>query len=98
MLVDIVAGSVLIIYSLVLFFTGYAVGRRVKDGNDDCTDKEYEKQETVLQDIKAEIKQWYWDADKQTLRTDPCVVDSMIDLFLRTINKHLKEVENANSN
>ena len=48
--------------------------------------------------VKEEIKQWYWDADKQTLRTDPCVVDSMIDLFLRTINKHLKEVENANSN
>lgn len=34
MLVDIVAGAVLIFYSLVLFFTGYAVGRRVKDGND----------------------------------------------------------------
>ena len=43
--------------------------------------------------VKKDIKQWYWDADKQALRKDPCVVDGMIDLFIRTIDKHLKEAE-----
>lgn len=31
------------------------------------------------------IKEWYWSADKQALAKDPCVVDAMIDLFIRTI-------------
>ena len=42
----------------------------------------------VLDNIKAEIKEWYWQADKQELAKDPCVVDAMIDLFIRTINKY----------
>lgn len=42
----------------------------------------------VLDKIKAEIKEWYWQADKQALAKDPCVVDSMIDLFIRTIDKY----------
>ena len=33
MMIDIVAGAVLIFYSLMLFFTGYAVGR--KENNND---------------------------------------------------------------
>lgn len=46
-----------------------------------------------LDKIKAEIKEWYWQADKQALAKDPCVVDAMIDLFIRTINKYKAESE-----
>ena len=42
----------------------------------------------VLDKIKAEIKEWYWQADKQAIAKDPCVVDAMIDLFIRTIDKY----------
>lgn len=41
---------------------------------------------TPLDDVKAEIKGWYWQADKQALAKDPCVVDAMVDLFIRTID------------
>ena len=41
---------------------------------------------TPLDDVKAEIKRWYWQADKQALAKDPCVVDAMVDLFIRTID------------
>ena len=34
-----------------------------------------------------EIKEWYWNADKQSIAKDPCVVDAMIDLFIRTIKE-----------
>lgn len=34
-----------------------------------------------------EIKEWYWNADKQAIAKDPCVVDAMIDLFIRTIKE-----------
>ena len=44
---------------------------------------------SVLEDIKAEIKEWYWQADKQAIAKDPCVVDAMIDLFIRTIDAHI---------
>ena len=52
-----------------------------------------EKINTVLEDIKAEIKKWYFQADKQALAKDPCVVDAMIDLFIRTIDKYKAERE-----
>lgn len=42
----------------------------------------------VLDKIRAEIKEWYWQVDKQALSKDPCVVDAMIDLFIRTIDKY----------
>jgi hypothetical protein len=45
----------------------------------------------VLDEIIEEIKKWYWDADKQKIADDPCVVDAMIDLFIRTIKKHKAE-------
>ena len=45
-------------------------------------------QDSVLDQIKAEIKEWYWQADNQSLAEDPCVVDAMIDLFIRTIDKY----------
>ena len=45
----------------------------------------------ALDKIRAEIKEWYWQADKQALAKDPCVVDAMIDLFIRTIEKHQAE-------
>ena len=48
----------------------------------------------VLDKIRAEIKEWYWQADKQALAKDPCVVDAMIDLFIRTIDKYKTESEN----
>lgn len=51
------------------------------------------EQESVLDKAKAEIKEWYWQADKQALAKDPCVVDAMIDLFIRTINKYKTESE-----
>lgn len=47
----------------------------------------------MLDKIKAEIKDWYWQADKQALAKDPCVVDAMIDLFIRTIDKYKAEKE-----
>lgn len=45
------------------------------------------EQEPILNKIRAEIKEWYWQADKQALAKDPCVVDAMVDLFIRTIGK-----------
>ena len=47
----------------------------------------------VLDKMKAEIKEWYWKADKQALAKDPCVVDAMVDLFIRTIDKYEAESE-----
>ena len=41
---------------------------------------------TPLDDVKAEIKSWYWQVEKQSLAKDPCVVDAMVDLFIRTID------------
>ena len=49
-----------------------------------------------LEEIKSEIKEWYWQADKQKLSEDPCVVDAMIDLFIRTINKYISELKGEN--
>jgi hypothetical protein len=51
------------------------------------------EQEPVLDKVRAEIKEWYWKADKQALAKDPCVVDAMIDLFIRTIDKYKAEAE-----
>ena len=34
-----------------------------------------------------EIKEWYWNTDKQAIAKDPCVVDAMVDLFIRTIKE-----------
>ena len=48
----------------------------------------------ALNNIKKEIREWYWQSDKQKLAEDPCVVDAMIDLFVRTINKYIQESEN----
>lgn len=33
----------------------------------------------------AEIRKWYFNADIQKAKDDPCVIDAMIDLFIRTI-------------
>lgn len=51
------------------------------------------EQEPILDKIRAEIKDWYWQADKQALAKDPCVVDAMVDLFIRTIDKYEAESE-----
>ena len=54
--------------------------RGYEDGKSDVIDK-----------IRAEIKEWYWQVDKQALAKDPCVVDTMVDLFIRTINEYKAE-------
>lgn len=51
------------------------------------------EEKRLLDEIRAEIKEWYWQADKQELAKDPCVVDAMIDLFIRTIDKYKAESE-----
>lgn len=51
--------------------------------------KDYKRLSVALDAIRKEIKEWYWQADKQAIAKDPCVVDSMVDLFIRTINKHI---------
>ncbi len=48
---------------------------------------------SVLDNIKEDVKSWYWQADKQRLAEDPCVVDAMTDLFIRTIDKYKAESE-----
>lgn len=55
--------------------------------------KRLKEQEPILNKLRAEIKEWYWQADKQELAKDPCVVDAMIDLFIRTIDKYKAESE-----
>ena len=47
----------------------------------------------IVENIKSEIKEWYWQADKQDIAKDPCVVDAMVDLFIRTIDKYKAESE-----
>lgn len=47
----------------------------------------------VLDKIRAEIKEWYWESDKQALAKDPCVIDAMVDLFIRTIDKYKAELD-----
>lgn len=59
--------------------------------------KEHEQLAEWLKELQAhreawtkaidEIKQWYWQSDKQKLAKDPCVVDAMVDLFIRTIKE-----------
>ena len=51
------------------------------------------EQAPILDKIRAEIKEWYWQVDKQALSKDPCVVDAMVDLFIRTIDKYKAESE-----
>lgn len=58
---------------------------------------EYRQLAEWLKELKAhreawekcikEIKEWYWNADKQAIAKDPCVVDAMVDLFIRTIKE-----------
>lgn len=49
----------------------------------------------AVNDVIAEIKSWYWQADRQALAKDPCVVDSMVDMFIRTIYKHIGKAERS---
>lgn len=42
----------------------------------------------VLNNIIEEIREWYHDADVQSIAEDPCVVDAMISMFIRTVNKY----------
>lgn len=64
----------------------YDLSKKCEGKYRDCVD-------CVLDNIKTEIKEWYWQADKQALAKDPCVVDAMVDLFTQTINKYKTESE-----
>lgn len=57
----------------------------------------YDCGKSVIDKIRGEIKKWYWQADKQALAKDPCVVDAMINLFIKTIDKY-KAKEAAEDN
>lgn len=57
------------------------------------TEEEVTMADDILDKIRAEIEEWYCQADKQALAKDPCAVDAMIDLFIRTINKYKTESE-----
>lgn len=52
--------------------------------------------EDEFEKIKTEIREWYWQADKQKISKDPCVVDAMIDLFIRTVDNHISEMKGKN--
>lgn len=69
---------------------GPGINEDVTEDYNDATDMAIEalEQGLVLDKIRAEIKEWYWQADKQALAKDPCVVDAMVDLFIRTIDKY----------
>ena len=57
--------------------------------------KELQAHKEAWEKCIKEIKEWYWDADKQSIAKDPCVVDAMVDLFIRTIKEcRPKEGEN----
>ena len=65
------------------------MGKCRYDLSEDCHGKDCLA--CTLDKIKTEIKEWYWQADKQALAKDPCVVDAMVDLFIRTIDKYKAE-------
>ncbi len=48
---------------------------------------------SVLDKIIEDVRKWYWQADTQKLAEDPCEVDAMIELFIRTINRYKAESE-----
>ena len=66
---------------------------------DECTKCAVEHRQLAewLKELKAhreawekcikEIKEWCWNADKQVIAKDSCVVDAMVDLFIRTIKE-----------
>ena len=57
--------------------------------------KELQANRKAWEKCIKEIKEWYWNADKQAIAKDPCVVDAMVDLFIRTIKEcRPKEGEN----
>lgn len=49
--------------------------------------KELKSHREAWEKCIKEIKEWYWNADKQAIAKDPCVVDAMVDLFIRTIKE-----------
>ena len=79
----------------------YYIGKDMEEGfyGADCDIREIAHIEVLelLKELKAhreawekcikEIKEWYWNADKQSIAKDPRVVDAMVDLFIRTIKE-----------
>ena len=49
--------------------------------------KELKAHREAWEKCVKEIKEWYWNADKQAIAKDPCVIDAMVDLFIRTIKE-----------
>lgn len=64
------------------YLQGYSVGFNsgYKQGKEDAIDEFVNK-----------MKKYYWDRDIQSVKYDPCVIDAMIDLAIRTA----KEVKGA---
>ena len=79
-------------YGEFLFITDYPKYREMQNEIANLP-KITDNTDEVLDKIKAEIKEWYWQADKQALVKDPCVVNAMVDLFIRTINKYKESEE-----
>lgn len=69
--------------------------KRVEQLYEETIDYMEKRYKDTLDKIRAEIKEWYWQADKQALAKDPCVVDAMVDLFIRTIDKYKAEKEES---
>ena len=49
--------------------------------------KELQAHKEAWEKCIKEIKEWYCNADKQAIAKDPCVVDAMVDLFIRTMKE-----------
>lgn len=49
--------------------------------------KELKAHREAWENCIKEIKEWYWNSDKQSIAKDPCAVDAMVDLFIRTIKE-----------
>ena len=45
----------------------------------------------ILDKIKEDIKEWYNNIDKQELIKNPCIIDSMVDLFIKIIDKYRRK-------
>lgn len=72
---------------------------RPKDESIEMAIEALENQKSIIEEfekIKAEIREWYWQADKQKISKDPCVVDAMTDLFIRTVDNHISELKGEN--
>ena len=62
----------------------YDISKKCEGKYKDCLD-------CVLDNIKAEIEEWTYQADRRALAQDPYMVDTVADLFIQIINKYKAE-------